>query len=108
MDLSPSRITRGTILRPLLKAKGKDGCTAKNLWRAFCPNNNIDYDPSKCRNLDGLRVSVSRKWKKWRSYITFVETHESWLNEEFAIKTMIHFTFHTNTDILYYISVVPG
>ena len=84
MNSTPSGITRGRILKPLLKKYGKAGYSITNIWAAFYPNQNIDYDPNKCYRLKNIKLSVMKKWKKADSYNRFIERYDSWLKEEFS------------------------
>ena len=80
-----SGLTRGSILRPLLKEHGKSGFSVKKLWNRLCQDKNVDYDPNNCKKLCVLRRNIAHKWKKFPSYKRFSANYETWLDEEFEI-----------------------
>ena len=82
-NVNNSGITRGSIIRPLLKKHGKHGFSIKKLWNGFCPDNDVNYDPSTCKTLNKLRMSISHKWNKFPNYNRFSTKFGTWLDAEF-------------------------
>ena len=73
-------LTREDIFRPLLyHGKGRKGIQVENIVDQFRKYRNITVDLRKCKLMKNLQRSLTRRWKKGRSYKEFAENNKVWL-----------------------------